>query len=163
MLRRPLVRALVPVVFLIVSLLLPSSTLAGAPAGYDTTKEVQALIETYGPIVVYHPDEQYLPDTPEAVLGGPSRLVWGIVRNEDDYATFEQTILGSVETSADTLLDDVAMAKQDPNSADPNFRYWLDIDESLRAGHLQRAKTYVRVIPTGDLTPRSAILVLRSV
>jgi hypothetical protein len=44
------------------------------------------------------------------------------------------------------------MAKQDPNGGDPDFRYWLDVDESLRAGHLQRAKTYVRVMPAGDLT-----------
>jgi hypothetical protein len=149
---RSVLRVVLPVVVLIVSLLLPSSVMAGKPVEYDTTKDVKALIETYGPIVVYHPDEQYFPDMPEAVLDGPSQLVWGIVRNEDDYATFEQTILGSTETSADTLLADVAMAKQDPNASDPNFRYWLNIDPSLRAGHLQRAKTYVRVLPAGDLT-----------
>jgi hypothetical protein len=150
--QRSLVRYLLPVVVLIVSLLLPTIALAGQPIERDTTKDIKALIETYGPIIVYHPDERYFPDTPEAVLNGPSQLVWGIVRNEDDYDTFAQTILGSTETSADTLLDDVAMAKQDPNAGDTDFRYWLDIDERLRAGHLERAMTYVRVIPAGDLT-----------
>jgi hypothetical protein len=76
--------------------------------------------------------------------------VWGLVENENNYQSFQQTILGSMVTSADSLLADVAMAKQDPHAADPRFRYWLEIDESLRAGHLQRAKTYVRVLPTGD-------------
>jgi hypothetical protein len=148
--RRSLVRVVVPVVVLILSLLLPSAVVAGKSQTPDMTREVKTLIETYGPVIRFHPDEVYFLDMPEAVLDGPSQLVWGIVRNEDDPANFEQTILGSVETSANTLLADVAMAKQDANAGDPDFRYWLEIDESLRAGNLQRAKTYVRVLPIGD-------------
>jgi hypothetical protein len=135
---------------LVLSLLVTPGALAKQPPELITTKEVKALIQEYGPLIVFHPEEEYFLDMPEAVLNGPSQLVWGLVENEDDYDKFQQTILGSVETSADTLLADVALAKQDPNADDPAFRYWLNIDKSLRSGHLPRAKTYVRVRPEGE-------------
>jgi hypothetical protein len=147
--RRSVVHVLVLIVVLLASLIVPAAAVAHPKAQRDMTKEVKALIETYGPIIVFHPDEQYFLDTPEAVLNSSTSLVWGLVENEGNYQTFQQWILGSTPSSADTLLEDVALAKQDPNATDPRFRYWLDIDESLRAGHLQRAKTYVRVRPEG--------------
>lgn len=148
---RSAVRILVPVVILLLGLIMPSAAAAAPRAAPDMTKEVKTLIETYGPIIYFHPDEQYFLDMPEAVLDADATLVWGLVENENNYQTVQQTILGSTVTSTDSLLADVAMARQDPQASDPRFRYWLEIDESLRAGHLQRAKTYVRVLPIGDL------------
>lgn len=108
-------------------------------------EQVQALIQRFGPQVVLHPDDAYRPDSAEAVLDGPSQLAWGLVFNENSYPAFSQTVLGTVETSAATLLDDLALARADANAADPAFRTWLVVDESLRGGNLDRAQAYVRV------------------
>ena len=113
--------------------------------------EIISLIQTYGPIIRFHTSEQYFPDDPEVVLEN-STLVWGLVENPNDYYDFTLTTLGSVETSAQTLNDDVQeYVKTDSNFDDPLFRYWLDLDlDNSIHGDIDRAKAYIRVCSWGE-------------
>jgi hypothetical protein len=121
----------------------PSTALARQTPALDSMREVRDLIETYGPIIVFHSEEQFFMDNPEAVLDSSSQLVWGTVENPDDFDTFSMVTYGSTKTSSRTLLRDVANVK----ALDPTFEYWLTYDESLYQGRLKRAKTFVHVLP----------------
>ena len=109
--------------------------------------EIEDLIARFGPTLVPHPEEKYRLDDPEVLLEtGQATVQWGLVSNEDDYDTFSLTPLGEVPVaSGESLLKAEATAKQDPNVADPRFRYWLNIPSSLNAGDLARARAQVVV------------------
>jgi hypothetical protein len=141
--RRRVMMHLVLVAIFSLGLSFPTTSSARQTPALDTMREVRNLIETYGPIIVFHSEEQYFMDNPEAVLDSSSQLVWGTVENPDDFDTFSLVTDGSKTTSSRTLLDDVA----DVKALDPTFQYWLTFDESLRQGRLKRAKTFVRVLP----------------
>jgi hypothetical protein len=110
------------------------------------SNDVRSLIDQFGPQLVFHQDEQYFLDMPDAILDSSTQLVWGIVTNENNPAAFTQTELGRMTTSADTLLADTAAVRQLPEASTPGFQIWLDVDPSLRAGNLARAKSYVQVV-----------------
>jgi predicted outer membrane repeat protein len=119
---------------------------------YLTLQEVDQLIRDYGPVLKFHPEEDYYPDDPEWVLDNGVRLQWGLVYNEDDYDTFGQIYVNSMSTSSATLVDDVEYVV---NTIKPNlpyyssgsFKYWLNIPDALKPGDLARAKSLVRVVP----------------
>jgi hypothetical protein len=140
---RRILAYLILVAIFSLGLTLPSTALARQTPALDTMREVRDLIETYGPIIVFHSDEQYFMDNPEAVLDSSSQLIWGTVANPDDFDTFSVVTYGSTTTSSRTLLKDVA----DVKALDPTFQYWLSFDESLRQGQLKRAKTFVHLLP----------------
>lgn len=118
--------------------------------------DIAQLIQQYGPDLLLSgtgnmiptSPEQYFLDTPEYVLDNGTVLVWGLVQNEWNYSSFSFTPLGNVTTSTATLLQDVASyVESSPYFGDPSFRQYLDIDDSVRQGSLDRAQAFVRVRP----------------
>jgi hypothetical protein len=146
--RRTAISAILSAALIVFALFAPGATLAKSTP--NMTKQVKSLIETYGPLIMLHPDEQYVMDKPEAVLDGPSTLVWWLVYDENNPLIFHVDVLGSLGASAETILTDESIALQDPHAGDPNFRYWLESDPSLLSGHMPRAKSYVRVLSQGE-------------
>ena len=147
--RRSAYAAILSIAVLLLTVIAPAA--ASANSAPNTTKEVKDLIETYGPLLVLHPQEQFVLDKPEAVLDGPSTLNWGLVYDENNPSTFHVIQLGSTETSSQTIRSDEALAMQDPNAGDSNFRIWLETNSSLWDGHPARAKSYIMVSnPGGD-------------
>ncbi|WP_338525216.1 Vps62-related protein [Pseudomonas batumici] len=113
-----------------------------------TVEEVNAIIQQYGPVFKFHPDEMYLPDAPVPFLAaGACTLGWGLITGEDDYDAFKEQGLGLVGLlSQDALAAAVAKAKADPNAnKSDSFRYWLNIHDSLKGGNLDRAAAQVCV------------------
>jgi hypothetical protein len=108
-----------------------------------STADVVDLIESFGPTISLHPQEDYFPDDPQYVLDR-SLLRWGTVLNEWDYNLFSQSVLGEVATSASTLLADAAYAQSFNNPPDPSFRTWITIPDELMIGNLARARVLVR-------------------
>lgn len=117
-------------------------------------KDIEELIEEYGPVLWLHPSEKYFLDEPEFVLDHGVSLAWGIVYNETDYDSFRVEEQDSMPTSSHALLDDARHVEDDikPSSSAPTlFRYWLRIDDSLKPGDLASAKALVRVLPVNCL------------
>lgn len=145
--RRSIIVAIVVILAGIV--LQPASVMAKNDPDAITAKDVRELVQQYGPLVYFHPGEEYFLDTPEAVLSGGAELVWGAVAIQKNplgdpmYVSVDEH--GRVAISAGTLLDDVAAAM--PAAGDV---FWLDIPTELRGGHLERAKAYVVVSQTED-------------
>lgn len=140
-------RSIVAVILVMLAaiVLQPSAVMARHDPDTLTAKDVRALVQQFGPLVSFHPDEEFFLDTPEAVLSGGTELAWGAVSVTTNPLTGDPMFVtvaehGRVTTSADTLLDDVAAALPEPGD-----RFWLDIPDSLYGGHLQRAKAYVVV------------------
>jgi hypothetical protein len=108
---------------------------------------VHTLVQDHGPYLALSSGEPYNLDDPEIVLDGLS-LVWGLVYDEWDYGSHFFEMLGVHDTSAGTLMEDVATyAEADPDAGSDEFRYFLQIDDSLKPGNLNRAKALVRVRP----------------
>lgn len=144
--RRTTIGAILCGALIIAALLAPSAALAnGSSSPQVTTQQVRQLIASYGPLLVLDPDEQYLLDSPLAVLNGQTTLNWGLVSNENDPTNFNVTILGSRLTSSLMILRDEKVALQDPHASDPDFRIWLKTDSSLWGGQPIFAKSYVQV------------------
>jgi len=138
------------IVILAAIMLQPAAVMARNDRDVIATKDVRKLIQQFGPLVYFHPDEEYLLDMPEAVLSGGTELVWGAVAIQSNPLTGDLMFVNVVEhgrvmTSADGLLNDVAMAT--PVAGDV---FWLDTPADLRSGHLQRAKVYVVVSQPED-------------
>jgi hypothetical protein len=129
-----------------------------------TIAQINQLIQTFGPVMRIHPKEKYLMDDPEPFLAtGLNSLSFGLIKDEDEYDTFEvsdqgtiavssgQTLLDAVTTAkqqGQTLLDAAKRAKQDPKADDPVFRYWLQVSDTLKPGNpgnMARAKAQVCV------------------
>jgi hypothetical protein len=128
--------------------------------------ELHQLIQTYGPIVAFHSQEQFLTDDPSFILDRPSTLQSGVVHDESTFDSFSISAFKEVVTSTATLLDDVAAAKASPSAADPDFKYWVALPRpsgGLSAihclpggsgvvipetcGSLPRTTAWVRVLP----------------
>jgi hypothetical protein len=108
---------------------------------------IENLVSAYGPKLVFHPQEMFFLDNANEVLNR-SQLQWGLVSNENDYFDFSFYQLGATNTSADSLMEDVAsVLATEPNASEDNFRYFITIPDSLKEGDLSRATTYVRVLP----------------
>ena len=122
-------------------------------------EDIDQLIQTYGPVIRFHTDESYFPDDVESVLND-SRLEWSLVEQEHvvtenfsqrdaEWAAHSVTVLGSVDTSSETFMDDIEeYAMADQNSADDRFRYYPLFPD--KSGSLDRAKALVRVRPWGS-------------
>jgi hypothetical protein len=108
-----------------------------------SSAEIVNWIETYGPVIRLHPDEQYLPDDPEYVLNGSS-LQWGLVPTESDYSSFSLQLLGQVATSPANLMGDVAVAQSDPQAGDSSFRTWLGVPDAMKPGDTSRTRVLVQ-------------------
>jgi hypothetical protein len=109
--------------------------------------DINSLIGRFGPTLVLHSAEKYLPDDPHRMLAtGRTSVTWGLVENEDDYDAFNLEIHGSEPVSSDDgLLKAVAAANQDPKAHDPDFRCWLEIPDALAQGDYARARAQVVV------------------
>jgi len=141
--RRSIVVAIAVILAAIV--LQPAAVMARNDPETLTAKDVRELVQRFGPLVSFHPGEQYLPDTPEAVLSGGAELAWGAVTVTRNPLTGDPMLVtvdehGRVTTTADTLLEDVAAAM--PQAGDT---FWLDIPDTLYGGQLERARAYVVV------------------
>ncbi len=120
-----------------------------------TAQQIDGLIQDYGPIVYFHPDETYYMDDPAYVLDHGVTLDWAIVVNESSYDNFIMNYMGSRPTNSLTIQDDVSYVLNEvmpnpPYSSSPYyFRYWLNIPSSLWAGDVnqERSKAFVRVLP----------------
>jgi hypothetical protein len=118
--------------------------------------EISVMIDTYAPVLAFHPLEEYLPDDPEFILDH-AELCWALVRNENTKDSHSKEELDCMETSADGLMADVAYIENNikpnpPYSNDPDFRIWLQIPEELKHGNLERSKPLVHVRPLGAFT-----------
>lgn len=123
------------------------------PPTYPPTKEnIEELINRFGPVIVLHPDEKYLPDDPDALLGtGKTELTYGLITNETDYDKFSQEVLSSNPvTSGQSLMDETAKALASSFHKDSRFRYWLNIPDIVRGGNLARARAQVVVTHRDD-------------
>jgi hypothetical protein len=136
------------------------SAIAGIPAPSRAT--IDSLIASFGPILRFHPNEDYLPGDPAVNLDNPNAaLVWGLLQ-DGSYAGFNFQSLGSRSTSSATILDDVQGILSDPNASDPKFKYLLSESyadntgstgepdsplDPLALGDLDSSKVYVRVQP----------------
>jgi hypothetical protein len=115
---------------------------------------IEELVQRYGPHLYFYDSgnnydkwEDYFLDDPEYILDR-AVLVWGLVQNEWDYDSFSFTTLGSFNTSAAGLMQDVeSYVRSSPYFSDPSFRHYLYIDDTLKPGSLDRAKALVRVRP----------------
>lgn len=88
-------------------------------------KKARELIERYGPIIYFHPDEKYFLDDPVYVLDR-SAILYGLVSDED-FDNYMCEIKGYKSTSSNTLITDLAYIKE--NALEKyylNFKYWLD-------------------------------------
>jgi hypothetical protein len=112
-----------------------------------TLDEVRAVIQKFGPILRLHSQEKYLLDEPEAFLAaGLCSLNAGLITAESDYDNFQQQITYKKPvTSGQSLLDAVENAKAQTNAGASSFRYWLNIDDTLKPGNVSRAKAQVSV------------------
>jgi len=132
-----------------------------ADAGLSNEERVvmnlSPLIETYGPTLVFHPDEQFYLDNVDYILP-ESQVILGLVENEGDYNNFKFVILGVTQNYAETHtamsnFDSYLMGKPQAYMElkyNDRFRYFVNIPEALKPGNLSRATTYVRVLPVND-------------
>ncbi len=111
--------------------------------------DIQVLIKRFAPILVFHPEEQYLPDDAEAVLNtGKLSLQCAIIADESNYDTFPNPLIPQKTwpiASADALPSVEERAKAEPNASSPAFRRWLFIPDEFKPGNLSRAKVLVMV------------------
>jgi hypothetical protein len=129
----------------------------GADAG-PGREDIDELIQQYGPILYFHPDEEYFLDDAEWVLDHGVKLEWALVENDcsDCYDSFEVTHRDDHDTSSATLMEDVDYVNNEikpnpPYSDSESFKLWLNIPNALVPGDLDRAKAYVRVLPWNTL------------
>ena len=121
---------------------------AAAPPSAPSDAQVASMINGYGPVFKFHPDEPWMPDDPAVILNDPgTRLKWMTVQNESSNPGFAQTDLGSSTTSSGTIARDIQQALSHPMANDPSFKYLLDYPFALAGGNLSRTKAWVRVQP----------------
>ncbi len=118
--------------------------------------QIDTLIQENGPVVYFHPNEEYFLDDPEYILDNAASLGWGLLNNycADCYDTFNITYEGSMETSSATLMLDVdrvleSIKPYPPYYTSSNFDYWLNINDADINGDPAgtRSKALVRAIP----------------
>jgi hypothetical protein len=117
---------------------------------------VRSLIATHSPALCLHPVDPYLPDDPVQVLNA-AKLRWALVRYEGSYDHQYFEYVGEMQTSAATLMSDVAgiesgIRPYPPYGNHPDFRIWLSIPGTLIHGDLGRTRPVVHVRPRGPLT-----------
>jgi hypothetical protein len=109
--------------------------------------EIQSIISNFGPILRFHPDEKYLLDDPDRLLGtGKCSLESGLVTGEEDYGSYNLEVLSSTKVTSDTLMKEVSKTRELAQAGDPKFRYWLRIDDSLKPGNMPLARAQVCVV-----------------
>ncbi len=112
------------------------------------------LIRSYAPSVVYHPQENYMPDDAELVFNN-SMMKYGVVKNENSYDDF--SIEDANEIPASIILEtvypkiDKASVKRfliDSNYIDTDIgqNVWLRIPDNLWGGNIHQGKAYVKVV-----------------
>ncbi len=132
-------------------------------------EEVRAFITTYAPVLEFNPVisdcgdrvgwfECYLLDDPQYILDH-AILEWALVRNEGQYGGQVLESLASMQTSAATLLADVAhienaIKPNPPFNSHPDFRIWLSVDDALKPGDtdVTRTRPLVHAVPRGPYT-----------
>ncbi|XP_055356177.1 uncharacterized protein LOC129601406 [Paramacrobiotus metropolitanus] len=117
-------------------------------------EDIPGLITQHAPNVLFHPEDQYMPDSAEHVFNN-SLFRFGVVNNEGSYDDFSLADAGEIPVSVvrQTLQGKLnqATVKQyliDHNhiSGDIGQRVWLRIPETLWPGNLPRTRAYVRVV-----------------
>jgi Vacuolar protein sorting-associated protein 62 len=113
--------------------------------------EVNTLVQQYGPLIYYHPDELYFMDSPEWGLDHGIMLNWALVENEMDYSGHLETYFDTMQTSNLTFMDDVNYVlneiKPNPPYANSDlFKLWLNIPDELKPGDQSRADALVRAV-----------------
>ncbi len=125
----------------------PATTLAAAyvRAATATQAEVDSMIANFGPVISLHPTEAYLPDDVDYVLNNGTTLCRGYIRNPDDYATFKYEDTLCYPMNAASLLATVADSEADPRFGTPDYDYFMQVNNAVVGGSMDRAKAYVRV------------------
>ena len=118
--------------------------------------EINAIIDTYAPVLEFYPDEQYFPDDPEYILDNAS-LCRGLVRNEgsfNDQFIENQYCVGinKLNIMNQTSSFELYKTRRVPQNDRDDFRIWLQIPESLIHGNLERAKPLIHIKPRGVTT-----------
>lgn len=110
--------------------------------------DIQELIGTYGPTLVFHPQEQFFPDDVDEFLNS-SQMSWGLVYNKRHYYKFKFKLLGSMNASAFPLNNvfEYLLANEPEARDEKNFTYFIGIPQNLKSGNISRAMAYVRVLP----------------
>ncbi len=112
---------------------------------------IESFIQGSGPVIKMHPNEAFLPDSVTAVLDTKTQLCRGVIRNDSSYDDIAFSGVVCNPTSAATLMADDAAARLDPLTHDPDFKTWLNIDDSVVRGNLGRAWSAVRVKSTNQV------------
>jgi hypothetical protein len=119
-----------------------------------TRAEVDGLIQTHGPILYFHKDENYYLDSPEWVLNSGVKLNFALVLNYNSYDNLSVKEVRSIDVTGDDLIEQThymleTFKPNPPYNNSPNFMYWLELPETdvVRAGDLNRGQALVHVIP----------------
>ena len=117
-----------------------------------SSSEIDGLIQQYGPKLYFHHEEEYWMDDPVWVLDDNMDLCWALIADEEHYDSFDQQFAYCINTSSQSLMDDVDYVNNEikPNEPYNNswmFRIWLQHSNLFPPGDMTRAKAYVHVIP----------------
>lgn len=130
------------------------------PSGFNEA-DVKELIEKFGPVLYFHPDEKYRLGDPEDILNRSSLHI-AIVNerewssnwdNENAYDKFNishgyhlpDITAASLMNQVNDILSSVK--QRTPYNNSPDFRYWIEYPDSLKTGNNKTAKALVQVLP----------------
>lgn len=103
--------------------------------------DVEFLVDNYGPILRFNPYESFFPDSVDAVLR-ESEFQWGHIENEYNYDLFDLELHGSIPLGE---LDDPTDLEAAMAMVDPGLKSWIHIQDELKPGNIERAKSYIRL------------------
>ncbi|MBU1195252.1 MAG: Vps62-related protein [Proteobacteria bacterium] len=117
-------------------------------------QKIRKMISRFGPLIYLHPEEQYLMDDPEYMLDHGVTLNWGLVEHETDFQKFKALKVRSMQTSLKSFMNDVGEIKQaiESTSNPSDYRYWMNIHDSMKKGNMSRARAWVHVLPFDALS-----------